>query len=499
MSVPVRSPRARLAARLLLLAATLAAPLPGVAQTASDGLSLPEAVELARRNNPELLSQTNDRVTARAAVRAANGNFLPSAFVSTGFGYTAAGERRFGSVSLAQQPAFYTSNYSLGLQYTLDGSQLLQPSVARSQQRATEERISNAEAVLVADVTQRYLGVLRAEDAGRQAQREVERTAASLRLAEARREVGVGISLDVRRAETEQGQAEVRLLEAQALRRTQMLQLGRTLGVPLDPDTRLESEFALFEPRLDREALVAEALRANPRLQAVRAGEDAARTRVRQARSAFYPSLNMNVGVSGFTQRAADIGPLVEGQLNDRAFQSCQEQNRIRQLVGGAQQPCLNPADPAAQQIVRDAVAAQNSGFPFGYTQQPLSAGLSLSLPLFQGFARSLQLQEARAAAEDARQQIRGEELQLRQDVGTAVLQVETAFRTAQILERAAGTAAEELRLAEARFRAGEAASLEVVTAQTRLSEAERAQIDAVYNFHQSLALLESLVGRPLR
>ncbi|MDQ3556276.1 MAG: TolC family protein, partial [Gemmatimonadota bacterium] len=84
-------------------------------------------------------------------------------------------------------------------------------------------------------------------------------------------------------------------------------------------------------------------------------------------------------------------------------------------------------------------------------------------------------------------------------DVDTAVLQVETAFRTAQILERAAGTAAEELRLAEARFRAGEAASLEVVTAQTRLSEAERAQIDAVYNFHQSLALLESLVGRPLR
>jgi outer membrane protein len=40
---------------------------------------------------------------------------------------------------------------------------------------------------------------------------------------------------------------------------------------------------------------------------------------------------------------------------------------------------------------------------------------------------------------------------------------------------------------------------VEVTDAQTSLAEAERARIDAIYNFHKSLASLEALVGRPLR
>jgi outer membrane protein len=38
-----------------------------------------------------------------------------------------------------------------------------------------------------------------------------------------------------------------------------------------------------------------------------------------------------------------------------------------------------------------------------------------------------------------------------------------------------------------------------VTDALTSLREAERARIDAVYNFHKSLAALEALVGRSLR
>ena len=59
--------------------------------------------------------------------------------------------------------------------------------------------------------------------------------------------------------------------------------------------------------------------------------------------------------------------------------------------------------------------------------------------------------------------------------------------------------AQEELRLAQERFRFGAANSVEVTDAQTNLAQAERDQIDAVYNFHKSLAALEALVGRPLR
>jgi outer membrane protein TolC len=38
-----------------------------------------------------------------------------------------------------------------------------------------------------------------------------------------------------------------------------------------------------------------------------------------------------------------------------------------------------------------------------------------------------------------------------------------------------------------------------VTDAQTNLAEAERALIDNVYSFHQSLAALEALIGERLR
>jgi outer membrane protein TolC len=41
--------------------------------------------------------------------------------------------------------------------------------------------------------------------------------------------------------------------------------------------------------------------------------------------------------------------------------------------------------------------------------------------------------------------------------------------------------------------------SVEVTDAQTNLSEAERAEITAVHDYHQSLAALEALVGTTQR
>jgi outer membrane protein TolC len=60
-------------------------------------------------------------------------------------------------------------------------------------------------------------------------------------------------------------------------------------------------------------------------------------------------------------------------------------------------------------------------------------------------------------------------------------------------------TSAEELRLAQERFRLGLASSIEVVDAQANLAQAERNEISAVYDFHDAFTALESLVGTSLR
>ncbi|CAN5701805.1 TolC family protein [soil metagenome] len=490
----------RLLALLLLAPGTLPAQ---VRSAPPQALSVEEAVALARENSPEFLSQRNDQDLARWAARTAYQEFLPSAFASTSLGYQASGTQRFGAEVFGERPAYYSSDYRLGLQYDINGAKLLRPSLARSRARATESQVSSADARLVADVTQQYIAVLEAQEEVAQADRELVRVGAQLRLANARHQAGVGIALDVRRAEVQQGTAEVRRLRAQNAVALQMLTLGQRIGVMMDTTTRLTSSFELFEPTFDAAALTEQALRNNPALLSARATSNAAATDLRIARTAYLPSLSFGVGIGGSVYQAGDVDPLVRQQLGNfqGAFTACQQENDIRRAAGVAVRNCdlVNPENPLLQQDVRSRIEAENRGFPFGYTSQPATASVSVSLPIYTGIGRGLSIQQARVNEEDSRLQVRAQELRLQTEVAASVQNTRTAYQAALLERRVREIAAEELRLAEERFRAGVANSLEVVDAQTRLSEAEQREINAVYNFHRSLALLEALVGQDLR
>lgn len=483
----------------LLLAPAAAAAQAAQAQHAPDSLTLAEAIGLARENNPGLQQQRNDVGVARSQVRSAVGGLLPSASVNTNFGYRAPGELRLQSLVVGEEPESYFSSYGLNVGYQLNGSSLLQPSVQRAQQRATERRVTGAEANLDMQVAQQYLSVLQAREQVAQAEREVGRADEYVRLAQARLEVGAGTPLDVRRAEVTKGRAEVSLLQARNGVATSILVLGQLLGLPLDPDVKLSSAFEVFDPSWDVNSLVEMAVQDNPLLLAARASSSAARTQVSAARSAYLPNLNFSVGWSGYVNQYGDVAPLVDRELGRINFEGCQRNNRVLSLIGEAPQQCLNPADPNVAAGIRNQLESRNRGFPFDYINQPLQAGVSISLPVFNGFDRELQVDQAKAQAADARYQERAEELRLRQEVASAVQALETAYRTALLQEQVRAASAEELRLAQERFRFGAANSVEVTDAQTNLSQAERDQIDAVYNFHKSLATLEALVGRRLR
>jgi outer membrane protein len=485
--------------RILSATALIVLPLAAAhAQAAPASLSLDEAIELARQHNPDYLSQANDLVSARWGVRSAYGDLLPSASASMGMGYTAAGERRFGDIGFGEQPARYTSNYQLGMSYTLNGSRLLEPGRARAQQRATEARVEGAGSQLEANVAQGYLSALQADAALVQARQEVERTAEHVRLAQARLDVGAGTVLDLRRAEVQHGQAEVRLVQAENTAAAERLGLGRLLGVPLSADAELTTDFDLFEPRWDTREVVELAVRNNPVLRAARAQEDATGTTLRVARTDYLPSLSASVGWRGDVAQAASIDPLVGPQMEQaqRNYQACLDENQMRAAAGLPPRSCTAPL-PEPQ--VRDQLLAQNSGFPFGWEGQPLSASLSISLPLFTGLNRQQRVEEARVSLQDARHAVRSEELSVQADAETLLRNVTAFYRTARLQARVRETAGEELRLAQERYRSGLATSVEVTDAQTSLSEAERAEIAAVYDYHQSLAALEALAGTPLR
>lgn len=503
MTIDRGSRTATLAALAALAWAAMPTQGQGQEQEPVRELSLDQAIELAHRYNPEYGIQASGLETLGWERRETWANFVPNLSGSTSFGYTASGERRFGDVSLATQPARYSSSFNLGLSLNLNGTTFLQPSIQRAQEAAVRADVRSASAGLTDQVTQAYLSVLRASETRAQAEAELERTATYVREAEARVEVGAGTPLDIRRAEVQQGQAEVQLLQARNAEATARLGLGRLLGVDVADDLVLTTTFDVFDPGLDIGALIDLGARQNPALAAARSRRGAARTQVRASQTQYLPSVSFSAGLSGSVFKTGDLGIVVDERLGQLAnqYSNCLEDNRLRELLGDPPRNCaqFDPEIPAVADEARRQVEMQNQGYPFGYDRNPLSASMNVSLPIFNGFSRELQVEQARVAENNAERQVRAAELTLRADIEAGVRAVETARQTVALQARIRETAAEELRLAQERFRLGLASSIEVVDAQAGLSQAERDEINAIYDFHLSFAALEALVGAPLR
>ena len=90
-------------------------------------LSLEEAIEIARENNPSFLAVLNDMGPAQWGVRAANANlFLPDAAIGFSASWQDAGIDRVGGATFPQ-PSVLISNYSFSLTYALNGTTIFSP------------------------------------------------------------------------------------------------------------------------------------------------------------------------------------------------------------------------------------------------------------------------------------------------------------------------------------------------------------------------------------
>jgi outer membrane protein len=469
-------------------------------------MTLEEAIALARRNNPDYLQQANDVTVADWAVRDAYGSLLPGASVSTSYSYQAAGAPRFGiftgsDLGLGSTTDYYSSSYQLGMTYRLSGASLLAPGQAKSQRTATAAGVEAAAFNLTTNVTRQYIAVKRAQDGVALAQRELARADENLRLADARVKVGAAIPLESKQAEVERGRAEVGLLQAENLVQTERLRLMQMLGVQFDGDVELTTNFVVQDVSWSQDQLVSLAEQAHPQIRAARAFENAADAGVRMARSAYLPSLNFSAGLSGYARQAGNSDFLVD-QARQNMAQQAQSCVLLNQISAGLTQPLPGtPADCSGFTFTDEAanrIRQGNRVFPFNYSRDPYAMSLTVSLPLFDGFSRERQVEQARVARSDASLRVRAEELRIQTEVATALRNVQTARRSAELEARNAELADEQLRLARERYRVGSAAFIELSDAETMKARADRAYLTSIYQFHENLAALEAAVGRSL-
>lgn len=492
-------------AGLFVCPAAVAAQQPTTPSTpsATAALSLADAIAVARDKNPAFRQVQNNRGPAAWGVRNAYSSLLiPTVTASGGMSYTGPGSQTFLAQSFSQSVSTVSSFYDLGLSWQLSGATLSQPGLARAQQRATDADIAGAENVLVTGVKQQYLTVLQADAQADLARKTLERNEEFLKLAQARYGVGQATLIDVRQAQVARGQAAVGLLRAQTLVSVEKLRLFEQMGVipPVDvAAVRLTDSFTVQAPQWQMPELLTMAEQQNPSLKALRAREDAAAWSVRAVTSNYGPTASLSAGWSGFTQQFTNVDPLIlTGQTSaDLQYRQCLSTDSIRTGSGLSARGCTGLLwDPTVdERALRDA----NSVFPFHFTQQPFQARLTVTLPIFTNFSQQLRVSEARAQHGDLEEAVRARGLAVQTDVSQAFLTLQTAYRTVGLQDTNVSAAREQLQLATERYRVGSGTFFELLDAQVASLRAESDAVNATYDYHKALALLEAAVGRSLR
>jgi outer membrane protein len=468
-------------------------------------LTLDEAISLARRNNPGYLSTRNDATAADWQVRAAYAAFLPTVSANAGAGYQAKGEVRFGTITLDNQPTDWaTSNYGVRFNWTLNGATIFGLSNARANRSATDASIEAAEFDLESLVALEYMAVLAAQEGVAVAQRQVERSRSNLQIVNTRVGAGAAAGTDATQAEVDLGRMEVQLIQAERLQRQARLLLGEQLGQPLDDDVLLASEFEVFEPDFSLEDLIDTAMADHPSLEAFRAQESASRAQARAtATSQYLPTINISGGITAYSQKALN-DQYILGQLNRSVasqVSNCEFYNTLEAGLNGGL-PDYTTQDCTAIVVTPEMQASafdQNDQFPFRFTRNPFQVGLTVSLPIFTGFSRQVQVSQANNLAEDARLNRQAEELRLHTRVTGAFDNLTSAYRVAQAETRNRELAETRLELEQRRYALGASPLLQLMDAQTSLSVAEQSYLQAVTSFHLNLIALEAAVGQPLR
>jgi outer membrane protein TolC len=414
-----------------------AQPVPDPPQTV---LSLEEAIERALAVSPTMAQAEAGVRSAEAGRRSAYGAYLPTVNANTGASRSSS--NRFNPQTNTTVTGS-SNSYNAGLNAGVDiwnggrrGAEIDDAAATLEAARATAQQ-RRFDVVLAAETA--FYDVLRREELMRVAAARIRRAEQSLAAADRRLQVGTATRSDVLRSRLELNDARQAELTERTAWTVATYALGRVTGV----DDRVGA--ALAEPVGVRSlALSDEELRtivesSSPAVITARADVRSAEAAVSVARASYFPTLRASSNLNWF-----------------------------------------------------------NNEFSFDQGTSSWNLGLSVSLPVFNGFQRETNATRARVAEDVARFELRdarrGARVDLERLLGALRLAEERLVLTAEAVE----VAREDLRVQDERYRLGASTILDLITSQLNLAQAETDEIAARYDYQIARAELEALVGRDL-
>jgi outer membrane protein len=419
---------------VLNAAAALAALAAAAAWTAAPAADLLSVYEQAKQNDPQYAAAQAEYRAAREAKPQARSAVLPQVTLQASVAENEVDQSPGGESS------FRSDEWTLALTQTLfNWREFAGLDRADAVVAQAEANLAAAEQNLITRVAQAYFDVLSAEDGLRFARAELRAIERQLEQARQRFDVGLIPITDVKEAQASYDLAVSREIDAENQLENAREALRTIIGEPPGTLAAIAGELRLDRPEpAEPAAWVERALEQNPEYLAARSGAEAAREGIRQARSGYYPDVELTASHT-------------EG---DNA--------------GGAGRTGETTTD---------------------------RIGVQLTWALFSGFGTQSQTREARAQFEQAKSGVVQARRNTEQSTRDAYRAVAASISQVEALRQAVDSNRARVESTRAGFRVGTRTAVDVLNALRDLYAAQRDLADARYNYIVSRLRLKQAAG----
>jgi len=427
--------------------AFLAALVPAAisAQDSARPISLDEAIQLAKRNSPQVISAHNAINANEATVRTRMSAFFPtlSGSLSSSWGAGQVFDNK-GDIVTRNNVTPWNWSRRLSANWLLfdGGDRNFQLRSARANVDAAEANEVAAQFSVAYSVAQQYYAGLAARESRSAAVTALAEAEQNLRAANARIASGAATRSDSLRAIIQVGNQQLAVLTAETDLQNANAALSRLVGAPFSVTAAPQD--TVLAPIVPDSAELSRYLEGSPAIRAAQASVSASSAAVRSSRTDYWPTLSASYGLTN--------------NIADTSFKVWQ-----------------------------------------GRTLQNKSFGLSMNVPIFSGLAREETVQRAKITEMNAKASLRDAQLLAQQQLVQYLGQLRLAQARIAIQQASLEAAQEDLRVQQQRYQLGASTQLELLTTQTQLNSARYNLVNARYQVRIAKAQLEQLLGREIR
>jgi outer membrane protein TolC len=411
-------------------------------------LTLQDALDRAQKNDPQFLAAVSDAKVTHEDVAQARAAILPTLGLRSEYLGTQ-GNGKLASGRFVTNDGVHVYREWSVLHQDLSPGTLMKTSYRRAtaSEAVAQAKSEIARRGLAVTVTKAYYGLVIAQRKYATGQQAVDQAQRSLSISEKLERSGEVAHSDVVKFQLQSAAQEQAFIEAKLAMDTARLDLAVLLFRDFNENFEVVDDLHLASslPSLADVKVMAE--RQNPELRAANNTLRGATLDVSIARQAFLPTLTVDT-------------------------------------VYGIEANAFALHSPVA--AARELGPMPNLGY---------FVTASLNMPIWDWGVRKSKLRQAEYKREQAGVELSAAQRQLIRNFNAFYLEAQTAHEQVDSMRRSADLADESLRLYNLRYAAGEATVLEVVDAQTALTQARNAYDDSLVRYRVALASLQTLTG----